>query len=353
MLIIASKAIKQKESITLMKQIKKKFLLVAAAVLAVAGLFPALSNIASAAQIVDRSVTIGSSAASAVTTYTFNFDAGATTLQSVAFQACTTASGTCTTPAGFSVTGSTLASQPTGLGAASGWTVNTATAGSLRLSNSSNVTAPGATQSVSFGNVTNPSATNSTFFFRITTHSNATWSAAVDTGTVATSTAGLVTVTASVDETLTFTLATTSVPLGTLSTSSTASGTSTMSASTNATTGYTVTVNGTTLTSGSNTITALASPTAAATNTKQFGINLMANTAPTVGTAVSGTGTGAPATGYNTANSFKFVSTDVVASASVPTNTNNYTVSYIANIDGVTAPGSYQTILNYVATANY
>lgn len=336
-----------------MKQIKKSLLLVAAGVLAVAGLFPALSNIASAAQITDRSVTIGSSAASAVTTYTFNFDAGSTTLQSVGFQACTTASGTCTTPAGFSVTGSTLPSQPTGLGAASGWTVNTATAGQLRLSNSSNATAPGATQSVTFGNVTNPSATNSTFYFRITTYSNATWTTAVDTGTVATSTAGLVTVTASVDETLTFTLGTTTVPLGTLSTSSTASGTSTMSASTNATNGYAITVSGNTLTSAGNTITALASPTAATTNTKQFGINLMANTTPAVGVATSGSGTGTPATGYNTANSFKFASSDTVASAAAATNTNSYTVSYIANIDGVTAPGAYSTVLNYVATANY
>ncbi len=336
-----------------MKQIKKHLLLGIAAVLAIAGFIPAFTGVASAAQIVSRSVTLGTSAASAVTTYTFNFDAGATTLQSVAFQACTTASGACSTPGSFSVTGSSLASQPTGLGAASGWTASTATAGELRLSNASNATAPGATQTVSFTGVTNPAATNSTFFFRITTHSNATWSAAVDTGTVATSTAGLVTVTAAVDETLTFTLGTSSVPLGTLTTAATASGTSTMSASTNATTGYTIVVNGTTLTSGGNTITALGSPTAAAVNNKQFGINLMANTTPSVGTAVSGAGSGTAATGYNTANSYKFVTGDTVASAGAPTNTNTFTVSYIANIDGVTAPGAYQTILNYVATANF
>lgn len=336
-----------------MKQIKKVLVLGIASVLAITGLFPALSSIASAAQIVDRSVVIGSSAASAVTTYTFNFDAGSTTLKSIGFQACTTASGTCTTPAGFSVTGATVPTQPTGVGAASGWTVNTATAGQLRIVNSGNVTAPGATQTVYFGNVTNPSATNSTFFFRITTYSDAAWTTAVDTGTVATSTAGLVTVTASVDETLTFTLGTTTVALGTLSTGSTASGTSTMSASTNANSGYNVTVNGTTLTSGANTITALSSPTASSTNNKQFGINLVANTVPSVGSAVSGSGTGAAASGYNTANNFKFASSDIVASAAAPTNTNSYTVSYIANIDGVTAPGSYSTVLNYVATANF
>ncbi|MEP6710430.1 MAG: hypothetical protein ABJA64_01800 [Candidatus Saccharibacteria bacterium] len=311
-------------------------------------------NVASAAQITGRSVTIGSSLASASTTYAFNFTVpSATVLQSAEFTACTTASGACTTPAGFSVASSTLTGQPTNLGDAAGWTVSTATAGSLRLSKSGNVAAPTGAQTVSFSNVVNPSATNSTFFLRMTTYSTAAWTTPVDTGTVAASTAGQITVTASVDETLTFTLAAATVPLGTLTTSATGAGTSTMTASTNASSGYSITVAGSTLTSGANTITALASPTASSTNTKQFGINLMSNSTPAVGTAVSGSGTGAPATGYNTTNLFKFVTGDTVASASVPTNSNTFTTSYIANINGVTAPGSYSTVLTYVATANF
>lgn len=312
---------------------------------------------ASAAQITGRSVTIGNSAPSASTTYAFAFTVPTTgtPIQSIDFQACTTASGSCTTPSGFSQASSTLTGQPTGLGSASGWAVSTGTAGSLRLSHSTNAVNPSGSQAVSFSGVVNPSASNSTFFFRITTYSANNYTGALDTGNVATSTAGQITVTASVDETLTFTLSSATVALGTLSTSSTSSGTSTMTAGTNANTGYSITVNGTTLTSGANTIAALGSPTASSTNTPQFGINLVSNTTPSVGSAVSGSGTGTASsgTGYATTNNFKFVTGDVVASASVPTNSNTFTTSYIANINGLTKPGAYSTVLTYVATANF
>ena len=337
-----------------MKSFKKSLFVALAGVLTVASLLPAFSGVVSAAQITNRSVTIGSSAASAQTTYAFNFTVpSATAIRSLSFQACTTASGACTTPSGFTISGSSLTAQPTGLGSGSGWTANTATAGQLRITHASNAVAPSGSQAVSFSAVTNPSATNSTYFFRITSFSDSAWTTSIDSGNVATSTAGQVTVTATVDETLTFTLTGSTVALGTLSSGSTASGTSTMSASTNATTGYNITVAGNTLTSGANTITALGSPTASNTNSKQFGINLMSNSTPSVGANASGAGSGTAQTGYNTANSFKFASGDTVAAATGPTNSNSYTVSYIANIDGVTNPGSYSTVLNYVATANF
>lgn len=314
------------------------------------------STQASAAQITARSVTLGTSLASASTTYSFAFTVpSVTAIKSAEFVACTTASGACVLPTGFSVTSSTLTAQPTNLGAGSGWTVSTATAGSLRLANASNATAPTGAQTVGFSGVVNPSATNSTFFFRMTTYSTATWTTPIDTGTVATSTAGQITVNATVDEALSFTLTGATVNLSPtpVTNSATSFGTSSMTASTNALSGYSITVAGTTLTSGANTITALAAPTASSTNTKQFGINLMANATPAVGTAASGAGSGTAAAGYNTANSFKFVTGDTVASAAAPTNSNTYTVSYIANIDGITAPGAYQTILTYVATPNF
>jgi len=187
----------------------------------------------------------------------------------------------------------------------------------------------------------------------MTTYSTATWTTIIDTGTVAASTAGQITVTASVDETLTFTLASATVALGALSSAATGTGTSSMTVATNAGTGYSLTYSGTTLTSGTNTITALASPTASAVNGKQFGINLMNNTTPAIGTNTTGTGSGVPSTGYNTTNQFKFLTGDTIASASLPTNSNTYTTSYIANIDGATAAGAYSTVLTYVATANF
>lgn len=315
--------------------------------------FFSMYSTAHAAQLTARKLTLGSSVQSANTSYQFDFTTG-TTATIIGFEAqiCTTASGTCTTPSGFSVSvpGSTLTSTTL----SGTWTVSNATAGSLRASatGASSTTASAAKQII-FGNVHNPSDTNTTFFARITLYSGASWTTAVDAGTVAASTAGVVTVTASVDETLTFTLADTTVALGTLTPSTTGSGTSTMSASTNSTSGYAITVNGTTLTAGANTIAALASNAASSQGTSQFGINLMANATPSVGTAVSGTGSGTPAANYNTANSFRFATGETVASATAATNSNTYTVSYIANVGGAQQPGSYQTALTYIATANF
>ncbi len=308
----------------------------------------------SALQATSRTLTIGSSVASASTTYTFSFALpSSTVLKSASFQICTTATGTCTAPAGFSSSSSTLPTQPTNLGDSSGWTVSTATADSLRLSKTGNVAAPTGTSTVTFGAVTNPSATNATFFARMTTYSDATWTTAVDTGTFASSTAGQVTITATIDETLTFTLASATVPLGALSSATTGTGTSTMSASTNATSGYAISVNGSTLTSGANTIAALGTNTASTQGAAQFGMNLMANTTPPIGSNVSGSGGGLPAANYNTANSFRFVTGETVASAAAATNANTYTVSYIANVPATQQAGAYSTTLTYIATATF
>src|SRR5581483_10519577 len=87
------------------------------------------SRNAYAAQITSRSLTISSSSpasSNATTTYTFNFTVPTTgtVIKSVGIQICTTAeTGTCTAPTGFTNASATLASQPTGLGAASGWTI--------------------------------------------------------------------------------------------------------------------------------------------------------------------------------------------------------------------------------------
>jgi hypothetical protein len=323
---------------------------------------------ASAAQVTGRSVTLSSSVGGASgVSYALATAAlpTSTIVKSVQIQFCTAASGACTTPSGFSASSSTLSTQPSGLGAASGWTVNAATAGSLRILNASNATIPSGAVSINWGGVVNPTATNTTFFGIITTYSDAAWTTPLDSGTVALSTATQIQVALTVSEALTFcagtsitgqncgTITGSTVSLGNGSTTATASGTSVLAASTNATSGYSITVNGATLTSGANTITALAAGAASTIGTKQFGLNLVSNSTPAVGTAVSGTGTGAAATNYNTTNNFRFGTGETVATVGVPTNANAYTVSYIANVDGVTPPGAYTANLTYIATANY
>jgi len=324
---------------------------------------------AHATQIATRTVTLSNSAASASgVTYSLASSALPTTVtpvKSVQIQMCTTPSGTCTPAPGFSASSSTLASQPTGLGAASGWTVNAATASSLRILNASNATNPSGAVAIVWNGAVNPTATNTTFYGVITTYSDSTWTTALDSGSVALSTATQIQVALSVGETLTFcagtsitgqncgTIAGSLVNLGSGSTTSTVSGTSVFAASTNGATGYSVTVSGNTLTSGANTITPLASGASSAIGTKQFGLNVASNTTPAVGSAVSGTGTATAAANYGTTNTFRYGTGEAVASSGGPTNGNTFTVSYIANIDGLTPAGAYNTTLTYVATANF
>ncbi|MCX6728299.1 MAG: hypothetical protein NTV39_00815 [Candidatus Saccharibacteria bacterium] len=317
-------------------------------------MFAYIPNIVSAQEVVSRKVVLGSSLAGTYTTYDFTFTAAqSTTIKSVGIAACTTQVGACTPAPGFDSSTSTLASS-SNLGSGGSWTVSTATPTELRMLNASNTGAPSAGITANFTNVKNPSAANATFYLRITTYSDSAWATAVDTGTIAASTAGQITTTAVVDESLNFIIAAATVDLGTLTKTSTGVGTSTMTVGTNGSTGYTVSYKGNTLTSGTDVITAMSSVGASAQNSKQFGINLKANTVPTIGTDATGTGSGAATAGYNTTNQFKFnPAGDIVASAAATTNDNVFTTSYIANIDSATAAGHYFTVLTYTATANF
>jgi len=338
-------------------------------VIAIIGALPLLTiTPAHASPITGRSVTLSNSAGDASgVTYTVATAAlpTATAVKSVQVQLCTAASGACTTPTGFTAISAGLASQPTGLGATSGWTLGTATTGSLRIANAANATVPSGALSITFNAVHNPTATNTTFYAVITTYSDAAWTTPIDTGTVALSTSALIQVSLSVNEALTFcagvtitgtncgTISGSTVSLGTGSTTATSNGTSVLAASTNGASGYSVTVSGSTLTAGANTITALTSNAASAVGTRQFGLNLVSNSTPPIGSLVTGTGTATVATNYSTTNSFRFGSGETIASVAGPSNANTFTVSYIANLDGTTPPGAYTSNLTYIATANF
>lgn len=325
---------------------------------------------ASAAQITGRKFTLSNSAGAATSvSYTFVSAAvptSGTALKSVAAQACTTASGSCTTPTGFTSGSSSLSTQPSGLGCTSAWSNSTAVTGSLRITHASCSTSPSGAVSIAWSGVTNPTANNTTFFLRVTTYSDAAWTTAVDSGVVAVSTAQQITVSASADESLTFCTGTSgvtssscagatgsSVSLGTLTASSTGSGTSQVGVTTNAGSGYAITINGSTLTSGSDTITALATQTASSQGSEQFGVNLKANTTPSVGSDPAGAGSGAPSANYGTANQFRFVTGDSIATAGAADAFRLYTVSYIANIAALTEPGTYQATFTYICTATF
>ncbi len=171
---------------------------------------------------------------------------------------------------------------------------------------------------------------------------------------VAVETNDVVTVTATVNPTLTFAISSASVSLGTITTSAAATGSHTISAATNATGGFAVTYNGATLTSGLNTI-AVYSLGASSPGTPGFGMNLKVNTVPVVGAAVTtNAGTCGIATNYNTINSYSFVAgtTTAVTSVSAPADC-VYTASYVANIGSTTPAGAYSTALTYVISGTF
>lgn len=320
-----------------------------------------------AAQLTSRKLTLSTSQAGATSAlYTFNFTipTTGTAVKGVKVVACTTPSGSCTTPTGFTAALADLNSQPTGFGAATGW-VDDSIVGEIRMKHTTNTTNPSGSQAMVFNTITNLTTANQTFYGRITTYSDDTYATAIDTGTVAASTATQIQLTGTMDESLVFcvgtsitgqncaTIAGSTVSFGTFSTTSTSTGTSVMAASTNAASGYAITINGATLTSGANTITALSTPTASTIGSSQFGLNLKDNAIPNVGTEVSGPGSGTAATDYNTIDLFKFVTGNTVASAAAATDADTFTVAYIVNVPGSQAAGTYTATMTYICTATF
>lgn len=167
----------------------------------------------------------------------------------------------------------------------------------------------------------------------------------------------VVAVSATVPQSLTFTISDNSIGFGTLSATAVtyatgdANGTTTSAiahtlvAGTNAGSGYGVTVSGATLTNASFTIDAVGSVnTAAASGTEQFGLRL---------TASGGSGT---VTAPYAASGFAYNATSSavqVASASGSSANTTYSAYYIANISSNTEAGSYSTNLTYTATATF
>ena len=356
-------------------------------VLAVSALlFSVNSQNASAAQILNRSLTLqagatqGGSFAGGTVDHLFTFDIGSNhTLGSILFTYCTTAAGTCTEPTGVDADvtaafGSEAGSDVTG------FSLVTVSNNSYYLTRTAAAVTAGNTVIVRVDDIVNPTTVNETFFVRIATYTatNATGSP-VDEGTVTASTAEPIVLTGTMPESLIFcTGETISTTLGIpdcstatagnitfnqlFSPTDTATATSQMAASTNADSGYIISVNGATLTSGSNTIDTIATATTSTVGIGQFGMNLKNNTAPDVGIEVAPTPDGTDLRGqasgdYATVDTFKFVTGETVAASNNggagPTNAQIFTASYIVNVPGNQPAGNYTTTLTYICTPTF
>ena len=143
------------------------------------------------------------------------------------------------------------------------------------------------------------------------------------------------------------------INFGGLSPSRSSQAASQLAVVTNAADGYTVQVYGTTMISGNNVISALAGNAGSRPGSPQFGINLRANSVPSVGGNPAGPGSGQPAAGYDIPNSYRFVSNDIVASSQTSDDWRKYTVSYIVNVPAGQPVGVYATTLTYVGAGSF
>lgn len=317
-----------------------------------------------AGNLLNRSVILGSYNASAVTNHQYQFDIVTTNnVGSIVFQYCEAPLVTdpCVAPSGVDVSNVGLAGQTgeTGFGLHANTTSNRIVISRAPLANT-----PG-TVSYDFNNALNPDTPNHTTYVRISTYTSDDGTGSfADNGAVAFSLTPALGVNVFVPPYLTFCVGITValecqaatgnyIDLGILSAQKISSSTSQFAGATNDESGYSVFVEGTTMTSGNNEIARLASPTAAVAGSQQFGINLVANTAPGIGTNPDGSGTLLPTPTYGAQNNYSFNPGDVIATTTSPTEYNRLTVSYIVNIINNQPPGVYSTTLTYVAVATF
>lgn len=360
----------------------------------------AIPQAVNASQIVNRQLTLqagttdgGSKPGGSVKHFfEFTVPTTATAIGSVKFEYCTTAANSiavpsCVTPTGLTSTGSTLGSEA-GSGA-TGFTLDNSTNGTLLLTKATAAVPSNGDLKFRFDSVVNPGPQKGTFFVRVSTFNSIDGTGtAIDSGTVTASTAEPIILDGTMPESLVFCTGATisltaSVPDCSTATSGlitfnqlfsptdTAIATSQMAASTNAGFGYIVTVNGPTMTSGSNTITGIATPAASLKGNSQFGLNLRANTtaaassfpAGSADISVTSDGTnfnGRPVGDYATADTFAYNTGAIVADSNYdatsspdPSDSQIYTSSYIVNVTGNQPAGTYTTTLTYICTPTF
>lgn len=364
---------------------------------------------AGAAQITNRRLTLmagatdGGSLPGGVVNHFFEFTipTTGTAIGSIKFEYCTTAANSLASPACVmplnmdstlvGPTATTLGSEA-GSGA-TGFSLNKTTNGAPFLYKATASVPTNGNLKFRLDNVKNTD-TEGTFFVRIYTYNstNATGTP-IDSGTVAASTNKKITLTGVMPESLVFCTGadiqkTAGVPDCASATSGdisfdrlfspvdTASAVSKMAASTNAGSGYIITVNGPTLTSGSNQIANIATPTASNKGNAQFGLNLRANTSAAApgfpGTGITASAdidlasdginlNGRAMPNYALADTFTFNTGDTVADSNAAPATANprasnaqiYTISYIVNVPGSQPAGTYTTTLTYICTPTF
>lgn len=161
------------------------------------------------------------------------------------------------------------------------------------------------------------------------------------------------------DPALTCKVNSSSINFGALSTAVAATGTATFSVLNYTSYGYIVQIIGTPPATGAHQLTAMSSTGPSSTGAEQFGINLVANTSPAtfganpVQVPDSSFSFGSVSSNYNSANNYRYVAGETIASAPKSSGETDYTISYIANVATTTPGGTYSGGQTIVCVGTY
>lgn len=269
----------------------------------------------------------------------------------------------CVAPPGLDASGAVLSEQ---LGEA-GFTIAQKSPNHLLLTRAPAMPLTAGKSSYTFDNIKNPNDSEPSFSIRLRTHAstNAT-DPQIDFGSVKSQMTDSIVIETQVPPMLVFCLAEIVdndcsvsndvyfTDMGNLSPSETLVAQSQMMVGTNASRGFAITAVGAPPAAGTNVIDATTAPTASRQGTNQFGINLVANNTPVVGSDPEGAWANAiPSPDYAIPNQYKFVSGDVVAFSPNVSLMKKFTVSYILNSSPTLRAGAYSTTINYIASGRF
>lgn len=369
------------------------------AVLLLASLVPAVitTKRADAAQLLNRELKLSSSAAGTLTdgqdvTYEFHFDYASTSnVGSVEFDFCSNTpiiGDSCTAPTGFDVNeggGLSLDNQTN----ETGFTIHANTdTNTICITRTAEAVTASVDSEYEFSGIDNPDATNTSFYARLRTRASTDCTGAeTDSGGIAVSTANQLTITAKVQESLTFCIYTgancaaggSSITIGdsngVLSTTDDYhNADADFDVATNASAGVIIRMKGDTLCKSagacgvsSNTISAIgASAAATSIGSEQFGMCVSPSGGSVTAAApynhascgddvTSGTysGSGQFAFDTNTTDGTGSTFGDTIASSTGASTTTVGTLNFLANVSNTTEPGIYTSTLTFIATGTF
>lgn len=158
------------------------------------------------------------------------------------------------------------------------------------------------------------------------------------------------------DPALSFAVTSGNANFGSFSLTAATTSTSTFQVSNYTSYGYVVQIIGNPPSSGGHTLAGMSTTGPSQAGVEQFGINLVANTSPVSLGANPDHGQfgfGSAATGYDTANNYRYVSGETIATAPKSSGLTTYTISYIINVNTHTPAGIYSGNQVLVCTGTY